>query len=66
MCEEDYELRKSQAQMFWPMRRKFDPKRDWPEDFKHENGMYVRRCCNCGLDFVGHKRRVVCGVCGGK
>ena len=37
--------------------------RDWPEDFEHENGNYVCKCCECKLTFFGHKRRVVCKTC---
>lgn len=40
-----------------------DPKRDWPEDFEHENGMYYNRCVQCNCIFLGYKRRVVCKVC---
>lgn len=36
---------------------------DWPEDFSHENGCYMNRCCGCCLIFHGHKRRVECKVC---
>lgn len=37
--------------------------KNWPEDFPHENGNYVRVCCLCKDYFMGHKRRVVCKVC---
>lgn len=37
--------------------------RSWPEDYAHENGSYFCCCCNCGRQFQGHKRRVVCKVC---
>jgi hypothetical protein len=37
--------------------------RDWPEDFSHENGNYFCRCCMCGNQFTGYKRRVVCKQC---
>ncbi|KKN33990.1 hypothetical protein LCGC14_0798030 [marine sediment metagenome] len=40
-----------------------ESERNWPEDFSHENGNYFCRCCHCGKDFIGHKRRVVCKVC---
>ena len=40
-----------------------ESKLNWPEDFSHENGNYQCRCCYCGQDFIGHKRRVVCKVC---
>lgn len=36
---------------------------DWPEDFKHENGMYFCECFDCGNSFTGHKRRVTCKSC---
>lgn len=39
-----------------------DPK-DWPEDFSHENGDYLNRCCHCNDIFRGHKRRVCCKLC---
>ena len=38
--------------------------RSWTEDFGHENGHYFSTCCECGRQFVGHKRRVMCRVCG--
>jgi len=41
------------------------PKRDWPEDFPHENGNYWGNCMICGKKFTGHKRRVQCKVCAG-
>lgn len=41
----------------------YDPARDWPEDFAHENGRYYNSCCQCGHTFIGYKRRVVCKVC---
>ena len=39
--------------------------RDWPEDFAHENGMYINACCLCTALFVGHKRRPACRTCPG-
>ncbi len=39
------------------------PDRDWPEDFPHENGNYLRECLQCDLSFIGHKRRYVCRSC---
>lgn len=33
--------------------------RDWPEDFRHENGCYMNRCHACSETFIGYKRRVV-------
>src|SRR3546814_19465988 len=36
---------------------------DWPEDFPHENGNYICRCCRCEGMFWGHKRRIVCKSC---
>lgn len=38
-------------------------KKDWGEDFPHENGNYECRCAYCGHSFIGHKRRVVCREC---
>lgn len=40
--------------------------RDWTEDFSHENGNYLCLCCQCGKQFAGHKRRVVCKLCDSK
>lgn len=37
--------------------------RDWTEDFPHENGNYLCKCCHCGQTFWGYKRRVACKVC---
>ena len=45
----------------WP-----ESARDWPQDFEHENGNYCCRCCVCGQEFTGHKRRVQCRECYGK
>jgi len=36
---------------------------DYPEDWPGENGMYQQTCCECGKQFVGHKRRMVCKKC---
>lgn len=40
--------------------------RDWLEDAKHENGNYECRCHQCGMFFIGHKRRVTCKACAAK
>ena len=37
--------------------------RDWNEDFSHENGNYICKCCRCKKLFYAHKRRVVCKLC---
>jgi len=37
--------------------------RNWPEDFKHENGNYSNTCFFCFNEFIGYKRRSVCRVC---
>jgi hypothetical protein len=42
---------------------KDNPKKDWPEDWSHENGMYYCRCVHCSEQFIGYKRRVVCKEC---
>lgn len=36
---------------------------NWTEDFPHENGNYQNKCRECGNEFLGHKRRVVCKLC---
>ena len=41
-------------------------KKDWKEDFSHENGQYKNNCFYCGSPFMGHKRRVVCRECAEK
>ena len=33
---------------------------DWPEDYDDDNGFYYNICNLCGVDFTGHKRRVIC------
>lgn len=38
-------------------------KRNWIEDFPHENGNYVNKCSICSNQFIGHKHRVVCKLC---
>lgn len=37
--------------------------RDFPEDYRHENGQYFNLCVRCQWHFVGHKRRVLCREC---
>ena len=37
--------------------------RSWTEDFGPENGHYFSTCCECGRQFVGHKRRAMCRMC---
>ncbi len=36
---------------------------DYPEDATHENGNYMCVCVECGDNFIGHKRRVICKHC---
>lgn len=36
---------------------------DWTEDFQHENGRYFVVCGQCGVQFLGHKRRHYCKRC---
>ncbi len=38
-------------------------RRDFKEDFKHENGNYINKCGKCKNSFYGHKRRVRCKLC---
>lgn len=38
-------------------------RRDWTEDFEHENGQYLCNCKKCGETFMGHKRRPLCKSC---
>lgn len=40
--------------------------RDWPEDFKLENGNYYNICTTCRQEFMGYKRRFTCKVCAGQ
>ncbi len=37
--------------------------RSWSEDTSLENGHYHCSCIECGRQFTGHKRRVVCKSC---
>lgn len=43
--------------------RSDEPKRDWEEDFPHENGTYMCTCYKCKNTFYGYKRRVICKLC---
>lgn len=54
---------KLDAHLFFNDRQ--NPK-NWQSDFSHENGNYFCKCVECGKDFIGHKRRVVCKVCDDK
>lgn len=38
-------------------------RRNWTEDFTHENGNYMNTCVYCKNEFKGHKRRVICKIC---
>lgn len=38
-------------------------KKDWIEDFVHENGNYQNLCVRCNNRFLGHKRRRICKSC---
>jgi hypothetical protein len=42
-----------------------NPEHDYPEDFEHENGMYMSVCLNksCGQRFTGGKYRFYCRKC---
>ena len=37
--------------------------RDWEEDTKKPHGNYTNRCCVCGEQFIGFRRRVICKKC---
>lgn len=37
--------------------------RNWPEDFKDENGCYQNECRLCKKPFLGYKYRRVCKEC---
>ena len=51
----------SQAASTWA-----SSERDWPEDFKLENGNYMNICTTCKQGFMGYKRRFTCKVCAGQ
>lgn len=38
-------------------------KKNYEEDFSHENGKYMNFCSICSHFFIGHKRRVWCKEC---
>ena len=38
-------------------------RKNYEEDFKHENGNYENVCFKCKESFIGHKRRVICKEC---
>lgn len=44
----------------------YDSPKNWPEDYIHENGNYVNKCCKCNGYFYGHKRRPICKECSGR
>jgi hypothetical protein len=44
----------------------FSSPRNWTEDYKHENGNYLCKCCQCDEYFYGHKRRPLCKECSDK
>lgn len=37
--------------------------RNWPDDYKYENGNYQNKCGKCSNHFLGNKHRVRCRVC---
>ena len=40
-----------------------DGPQNWPEDYSLENGEYSCHCRQCGVMFIGHKRRSTCKKC---
>jgi hypothetical protein len=38
-------------------------KRDYPEEFHHDNGCYQNKCIDCEKMFFGGKYRRLCKVC---
>ena len=40
-----------------------DNKKNWVEDFEHENGMYENICLECKGHFIGDKHRKLCKEC---
>jgi hypothetical protein len=42
-----------------------NPGHDYPEDFEHENGMYMSVCIrtDCRQKFTGGKYRFICNKC---
>ena len=41
----------------------WDSEHSWKEDYPHENGKYLHICRECGAEFLGHKRRMICKAC---
>lgn len=37
--------------------------RNWPGDYKHENGNYQNKCGKCSNHFLGNKHRIRCRAC---
>lgn len=64
MIQEGYEFNKSHEHvMKWLDLWNEDNPRNWSEDFSHENGNYINTCCFCKLEFIGHKRKIICKRC---
>lgn len=40
-----------------------DSEHSWKEDYPDENGKHHHTCQQCGAQFIGHKRRMICKVC---
>lgn len=38
-------------------------KKDYPEEFKYDNGQYQSKCMVCKSYFIGMKRRKICKEC---
>jgi hypothetical protein len=54
-----YEYRKDFIEAY----KKNANKKDYPEDFEKENGMYSCICKKCESVFMGYKRRSTCKEC---
>ena len=58
-----YEHLFTQPEGYKLLRSTTHEERSFPEDATSDNGSYYNTCCECGRQFTGHKRRIVCKVC---
>lgn len=63
MSEIEKILPVGQPRLVRPLWMTGNEENDWIEDATHENGQYFGKCAQCGVDFIGHKRRHVCRKC---
>lgn len=63
MIDKDFEIMDYKKTLELPKIYEDTEGRNYPEDYKLENGNYMNTCIRCKLRFFGHKRRVICKSC---